>query len=239
MVGREEMEQSFLSVKNVSKNYGTYKALDGINLELTGGKIVGLCGPNGAGKTTLIKSVVGLLRDFSGSIDILDYQSGGSTNALISYLPDVEHIDGNVTGHKISKLYKDIYPDFDPLLLNEIMTKLGLTLDMPVSSMSKGMREKFQLSVCLSRRAKVYIFDEPIAGVDPASRDSIIETILNHYTEDALVIIATHLIADIESVLDEVVFLKDGKVELHRNCDELREERGSSINDIFREVFKW
>lgn len=233
------MEQSFLSVKNVSKKYGNYKALDGINLELTGGKIIGLCGPNGAGKTTLIKSVVGLLRDFSGSIDILDYQSGGATNALISYLPDVEHIDGNVTANKMSKLYTDIYPDFDKNLLVEIISKLGLEMNMPISSMSKGMREKFQLALCLSRRAKVYIFDEPIAGVDPASRDSIIETILNHYTEDALVIIATHLIADIEPVLDEVVFLKDGKVELHRNCDELREERNSSINDIFREVYKW
>lgn len=233
------MEQSFLSVKDVSKSYGSYKALDEINLELTGGKIVGLCGPNGAGKTTLIKSVVGLLKDYKGSIEVLDYQAGGATNALISYLPDVEHLDGNVTARKISKLYCDIYPDFDKNLLVEIINKLGLNMDMSVSSMSKGMREKFQLALCLSRRAKVYIFDEPIAGVDPASRDSIIDTILNHYTQDALVIIATHLIADIEPVLDEVVFLKDGKVELHRNCDELREEHNSSINDIFREVFKW
>lgn len=233
------MVQSFLSVRNVSKKYGSYKALDNIDLELTGGKIVGLCGPNGAGKTTLIKSIVGLLRDFEGEIDVLGFQAAGSTNALVSYLPDVEHLDGSKTANKMSKFYKDIYPDFDPNLLVEIIEKLGLSMDMPVTKMSKGMREKFQLALCLSRRAKVYIFDEPIAGVDPASRDSIIETILNHYTDDALVIIATHLIADIEPVLDEVVFLKDGKVEMHRNCDELREERDASINDIFREVYKW
>lgn len=233
------MEQAFLSIKNVSKNYGQFKALDSINLELTGGKIVGLCGPNGAGKTTLIKSIVGLLRDYEGTIEVLGYQAGGSTNALISYLPDVEHIDGTMTANKMAKLYTDIYPDFSGSLLSEIMNKLGLDMDMPVAKMSKGMREKFQLALCLSRRAKVYIFDEPIAGVDPASRDSIIETILNHYTEDALVIIATHLIADIESVLDEVVFLKDGNVAVHENCDVLREQHDASINDIFREVFKW
>lgn len=233
------MEQSYLSVKDVSKRYGGFLALNRISLELKGGKIVGLCGPNGAGKTTLIKSIVGLLRDFDGSIEVLGYESGGSTNALISYLPDVEHLEATVTAQKMSKLYYDLYPDFDPLMLRELIEKLGLYMDMPISRMSKGMREKFQLALCLSRRSKVYIFDEPIAGVDPASRDLIIETILSHYTEDALVIIATHLIADIEPVLDEVVFLKDGRVELHENCDELREKHNASVNDVFREVFKW
>ena len=233
------MEQSYLSIKDVSKRYGGFLALNHISLELSGGKIVGLCGPNGAGKTTLIKSIVGLLRDFEGSIEVLGYESGGSTNALVSYLPDVEHLESTVTAQKMTKLYHDIYPDFDPIMLRELIEKMGLYMDMPIARMSKGMREKFQLALCLSRRAKVYIFDEPIAGVDPASRDLIIETILSHYTEDALVIIATHLISDIEPVLDEVVFLKDGRVELHENCDELREKHNASVNDVFREVFKW
>ncbi|CAM3566918.1 ABC transporter ATP-binding protein [Erysipelothrix sp. HDW6B] len=233
------MNQPFLSMRNVSKQYGSYPVLRGINLELDGGKIIGLCGPNGSGKTTMIKSIMGLLRDFDGEILVQGNEIGAISKAKISYLPDVEYLEPTLTGINAAKLYKDIYPDFDMAVLEDLFLKLKLDPTMPVSKMSKGMREKFQLALCLSRKADIYIFDEPIAGVDPASRDSILDTILGNYANDALLIIATHLIADIEPVLDEVVFLKEGQIHLHRNCDDLREEYNASVNDVFREVFKW
>ena len=233
------MEKSYLRIQNVTKHYGSFPVLRNVNLELSGGKILGLCGPNGAGKTTLIKTIVGLLRDYEGSISVMGNPVGAESKASISYLPDVEYINGNLNGIKAANIYRDLYKDFDENILMELFDKLNLEPTMFVSKMSKGMREKFQLALCLSRRADIYIFDEPIAGVDPASRDSIIDTILSNYTKDALLIISTHLIADIEPVLDEVVFLKDGEVYLHENCDDLREQYNASVNDVFREVFKW
>lgn len=233
------MHDVIIEVRNLSKKYGRKPVLRNIDLKLEKGKIIGLCGPNGAGKTTLIKILVGLLRDYDGEVQVRGHEIGSLSKASISYLPDIEYIAPSMTGVKISSMYKDMYPDFDVHELEELFHKMRLEGNMPISQMSKGMREKFQLALCLSRKADVYIFDEPIAGVDPASRDLIIETILTTYSKNALLLISTHLIQDIEAVLDEVVFIKDGSVILHENCDDLREARGQSVDEIFREEFKW
>lgn len=233
------MSEYYIDVNHVRKNYGGYQALTDVNLQLQGGRIVGLCGPNGSGKTTLIKIIVGLLRDFNGEVSVLGNPIGEKSKALVSYLPDVEFLQPSYTGFKAIREYSRMYSDFNAGRMEELFVRLKLEGDMPISRMSKGMREKFQLALCLSREAHIYILDEPIAGVDPAARDSIIETIINNYTNDALLVISTHLIADIENILDEVVFIRDGHVILHDNCDNLREERGTSIDEIFREEFRW
>lgn len=233
------MNQNYLEIKNLSKNYGKFPVLRNVNLSLDRGKIIGLCGENGAGKTTLIKSIVGLLKDYNGDITVGGNKLGIESKALISYQPDRLTLPKSLTGIKAAQLYSDFYPDFDPLVLEDLFVKLKLDGTLPISKMSKGMVEKFQLALTLSRKAHIYIFDEPIAGVDPASRDSILETILSNYTQDALLIISTHLIQDIETILDEVIFIKGGEILLHRNCDDLREEEGKTIDELFREVYKW
>lgn len=233
------MSEYYLELEDIRMNYGRYQALTDVNLKLTGGKIVGLCGPNGAGKTTLIKIIVGLLRDFQGEVKVLGNSIGPESKLSVSYLPDVEYLQPNLTGFKAVAEYQRMYADFNVERMEELFKKLKLDGNMPVRRMSKGMVEKFQLALCLSRDADIYILDEPIAGVDPASRDSIIETIINNYTNDALLIISTHLISDIENILDEIVFIKDGKTILHEDCDTLRLEKNASIDEIFREVFKW
>ena len=230
---------NILEIKDVNKNYGKTQVLKDVTLNLDSGKIIGLCGPNGSGKTTLIKIIVGLLRDFKGEVLVNGKKVGPESKAVISYLPDIDYLEGNIRGHKISSLYQDMYADFDIHLLEDLFLKMKLDGSMMVSEMSKGMREKFQLALCLSRKAHIYILDEPIAGVDPASRDSIIETIIETYTQDALLLISTHLIQDIESVLEEVIFLNEGRVTLHENCDVLREKNNMSIDALFREEFKW
>lgn len=230
---------SVIEIHHLNKNYGRHNVLDNVYLHLEGGKIIGLCGPNGAGKTTLIKILVGLLRDYDGEIKIGGKDIGYETKSLISYLPDINYFADDFNGKKAIGLYNDMYKDFDEKIFLALFESLKLKIDMPLKKMSKGMKEKFQLALCLSRQAAIYLLDEPIAGVDPAARDLIIDTILGNYNQDSLLVISTHLIQDIEAVLDEVVFLNEGRVILHRNCDELREERGMSINEIFREEFKW
>lgn len=230
---------NLIEVKKLTKNYGKYNVLKDIDLSLGGGKIIGLCGPNGAGKTTLIKMIVGLLRDYEGDITVGGFEVGFATKSMISYLPDINYFSDTLNGKNASSLYKDMYADFDEMRFIELMEKMQLDSSKPLKKMSKGMKEKFQLALCLSRQAAIYILDEPIAGVDPAARDTIIETILSNYNEDALLLISTHLIQDIEILLDEVVFLNNGKVTLHENCDDLRESRGMSVNEVFREEFRW
>lgn len=230
---------NIIEIKHLNKNYGKYDILKDVNLNLDQGKIVGLCGPNGAGKTTLIKILSGLLRAYEGEVLVDGQPIGKNSKALISYLPDINYFDDSITAKKADSLYKDMYADYDSQIFLELLEKMKLNYDQPLKKMSKGMKEKFQLALCLSRQAEIYLIDEPIAGVDPASRDLIIETILGTYHEDALIIISTHLIQDIEAVLDEVIFLKEGEVMLHENCDELRERTGQSVNEVFREVFRW
>lgn len=230
---------NIIEIKHLNKNYGKYDILKDVNLNLDQGKIVGLCGPNGAGKTTLIKILSGLLRAYEGEVLVDGQPIGKNSKSLISYLPDINYFDDSITAKKADSLYKDMYADYDSQIFLELLEKMKLDYDQPLKKMSKGMKEKFQLALCLSRQAEIYLIDEPIAGVDPASRDLIIETILGTYHEDALIIISTHLIQDIEAVLDEVIFLKEGEVMLHENCDELRERTGQSVNEVFREVFRW
>ncbi len=231
--------QSYLEIRNLVKCYGNYPVIRNVNLSLDKGKIIGLCGENGAGKTTIIKTIVGLLKDYSGEILIDGQHVGPESKIKISYQPDRLTLPKSLTGKKAAAIYSDFYPDFDPLALEDLFVKMKLDGDTPISKMSKGMVEKFQLALTLSRKADIYIFDEPIAGVDPASRDSILETILGSYAQNSLLIISTHLIQDIEAVLDEVIFIKSGEVYLHRNCDELREEENKTIDQLFREVYKW
>lgn len=233
------MSETYILLDGVRKNYGMRPALTDVTLDLKGGRIIGLCGPNGAGKTTIIKIIVGLLRDYKGDVRVLGNDIGYKSKASISYLPDTEVLEPSLTGFKALEEYKRMYKDFNPNRLEELFNILRLDMKLRISEMSKGMREKFQLALCLSRDADIYIFDEPIAGVDPASRESIIDTIINYYTQDALLIISTHLISEIENVLDEVVFIKDGRSILHENCDELRERKGMSVDAVFREEFRW
>lgn len=233
------MNKNLINIENVTMGYGRTEVIKNVDLQLTSNKVVGLCGPNGAGKTTLIKMIVGLLKGYSGNITVDDYEIGQDSKAVVSYQPDIITLDPNLTGNKVTKIYPGLYKDFNNERFIELFSKLQLPLDKPLKKMSKGMKEKFQLALTLSRDAKVYIFDEPIAGVDPASRDSILDTILSNYTNDALLIISTHLIQDIEPILDEVVFINEGRIQLHENCDDLRAERQMSIDEIFREVFKW
>lgn len=227
-----------ITINNVSKSYRKHKALEDINLHLESGKIIGLCGPNGSGKTTLIKIIMGLLRDYEGEVIVGKYPIGPESKALISYLPDKTYFENHMTGKQAISVFRDMYRDFNEEKMNHLLNQFDVSSDLLFKEMSKGMQEKFQLALVLSRDASVYILDEPIGGVDPASRDKIINSILSNYAHDSLLIISTHLISDIEPILDEVVFLKSGKVELHNSCEALREQHNMSIDKLFREVFK-
>lgn len=230
---------NLIDIRNVSKDYGRNNVLNDVDLQLTKGKIIGLCGPNGAGKTTLIKILVGLLKDYKGEILIDNEKIGIHSKAIISYLPDLNYFENTINGNKAMNLYIDMYSDFDKSIYMNLMSSMHLDMKLPLKKMSKGMKEKFQLALALARQADIYLLDEPIAGVDPASRDLIIETILANYNENALMIISTHLISDVEPILDEVIFLNEGRVTLHENCDELRERTNMSVNELFREEFRW
>lgn len=229
---------ALIQIKGLYKSYGKKEALRNVNLDLYAGKIVGLLGPNGSGKTTLIKVLNGLLKDYQGSITIDHQKIGVHSKEIISYLPDEPYFENWMTTTDVLHIFEDLYKDFDKEKALSLMERLSLDQKVKIKELSKGMKEKFQLVLVMSRKAKVYILDEPIGGVDPAARDFILELILNNYAEDALVIIATHLIADIEKIFDEVIFIKDGEILLHEDSEDLRSQRQSSINEIFREEFK-
>ena len=227
-----------ISIVNVSKRYGKTQALDGVNLELPAGKIIGLCGPNGSGKTTLMKILVGLLRDFDGDVFINQHAINQESKALISYLPDINYIDGKVNGNYMRTYFNDMYSDFDSDKFDQMMKLMKLDINQSFNTMSKGMKEKLQVALVMSRKASIYILDEPIGGVDPASRELILNTILDNYDPQALVLISTHLIGDIEQIFDQVIFLKEGHVNLYDDVEKLRNEHGMSIDQLFREVFR-
>ena len=229
---------SIFACQNLTKRYGKLTALDNIDLELESGRIVGLLGPNGSGKTTLIKLANRLLQPTSGSILIDGKAPGVETKKSIAYLPDKEYLPDWMNTRQLMHFYGDFYDDFDPRRASVMLSSLDLPSDMVLKKMSKGTREKVQLILTMSRRAKVYLLDEPIAGVDPAARDYILRTIIQNYEENSLVLISTHLIADVESVLDEAVFLKQGHIVLHKPADEIRTETGKSVDEYFREVFR-
>ncbi len=229
---------SVLECRGLTKAYRGKQALDHINLKLNAGQIVGLLGPNGSGKTTLIKLSTGLLKPSDGEILIGGLKPGKVTKAHVAYLPDKDFLPPYMTTEQLLNMYQDFYKDFNRSKALAMISNLGLNRKQKMKEMSKGTREKLQLILTMSREAAVYLLDEPIAGVDPAARDYILRTILSNYSEKALVVISTHLIADVEAILDDIVFLKNGQVVLHQQADDLREETGKSVDHVFREVFK-
>lgn len=228
-----------LRCTGVSKRYGRVQALDNISLTLTNGKIVGLLGPNGSGKTTLIKLINGLLTPDSGELAVCGEKIGPASKALVAYLPDNIYLNSWMTVKQIVAYFQDFYPDFRPFLAYEMLEKLGISPNKRLKTLSKGNKEKVCLILTMSRNAQLYVLDEPIAGVDPAARDYVISTIINNYNPQATVLISTHLISDIEQILDEVVFIQNGHIILQKTVDDIREEHGKSVDGLFREVFKW
>lgn len=229
---------SLVECKRVTKKYGMKVALDDVNLTIEKGKIIGLLGPNGSGKTTLIKLLNDLLVPNSGEILIQGNHPGVETKKIISYLPERTYLNFNMKIKEVIQYFKDFYDDFREEVAYELLKKLGINPNDQLKTLSKGMKEKVQLILVMSRKAQLYILDEPIGGVDPAARDYILDTILKNFNEDASILISTHLISDIEKILDEVIFIKDGKIVLHESSDQLRDESGKSIDGYFREEFK-
>ena len=233
-----ENNKALIQIRDLTKSYNQITALKRLNLDLIPGQIIGLLGPNGSGKTTLIKILTGLLRDYEGEVLIDGHHPGAYTKGLISYLPDENYFSDWMRAGDALKIFDDMYQDFDIAQAMILMKRLDLNPRMRIKSMSKGMKEKFQLCLVMSRKARIYILDEPIGGVDPAARELILDIILNNYAEDAIVMISTHLISDIEKIFDDVIFLKNGELVLHENSEQLREENGKSVDELFREVFK-
>ena len=223
---------------NLCRNFESIRALDQVNLSLAPGRIVGLLGPNGSGKTTLIKILNGLLQPSSGEVRIEGNAPGVETKKIVSYLPDRGYFPDWMRVGDMMDLFEDFYGDFDRAKAEDMCRALGLTSESRIKTLSKGTREKMQLMLVMSRKAKLYLLDEPIAGVDPAAREFIMQTILTNYNEDGTVLISTHLISDIEQVLDEAVFLQQGKIILHEAVDSIRERTGESVDALFREMFR-
>ena len=223
---------------NLCRNFDSVRALDGVDLSLSSGRIVGLLGPNGSGKTTLIKILNGLLQPSSGEARIAGNVPGVETKQIVSYLPDRGYFPEWMRVGDMIDLFSDFYADFDRTKADEMCRVLGLDKKLPIKTLSKGTREKMQLMLVMSRAAKLYLLDEPIAGVDPAAREFILRTILTNYSEDGTVLISTHLILDVEQVLDEAVFLRQGQVVLHESVDSIRERTGGSVDQLFRDMFR-
>jgi ABC-2 type transport system ATP-binding protein len=232
------MDELILECRNLSKRYGRQLALDGISLGLKGGRITGLLGPNGSGKTTLIKLAAGLLQPSGGEALIDGKKPGVETKTEVSYLSDRFVLDGWMRITEILSFFADFYPDFRRDSAEAMLKNLGVDPGKRFKTLSKGNREKVQLILVMARKARLYLLDEPIGGVDPAARDYIINTIIGNYSEDAAVLISTHLIQDVEQILDDVIFLKEGKVVLQGAADDIRTEKGASIDALFREEFK-
>ncbi len=228
-----------LKCEGLTKKYGALTALDRVDLTVEGGKIVGLLGPNGSGKTTLIKLINGLLVPTEGSVLINGMKPGVETKKSVAYLPDNNFLNSWMTVGQVVSMFNDFYEDFSEETAFQMLSQLGISADVKLKTLSKGNKEKVCLILVMSRKALLYVLDEPIAGVDPATRDYIISTIINNYNPSASVLISTHLISDIEQVLDEVVMINQGKIMLHKSVDSIREENGMSVDEMFREVFKW
>lgn len=227
-----------LQLHHVSKSYREKKAIDDLTITIPNGKIIGLLGPNGSGKTTLIKLINGLLQPNKGEIVIDGYRLCVETKKIISYLPDTTYLNENMRIKDMLEFFSDFYSDFDKSKATSLLRDLELDPEDRFKTLSKGNKEKVQLILVMSRKARLYVLDEPIGGVDPAARDYILKTIINSYCENASVIISTHLISDIEPILDEVIFLKQGRLFLSGNADDLRQEYQQSIDSLFRETYK-
>ena len=228
-----------LNCANLTKIYGQVTALNHVDLTLESGKIIGLLGPNGSGKTTLIKLINGLLTPTDGSIQVCGNAPGVVSKAQVAYLPDSIYLNSWMTVRQIVEYFQDFYADFQSERAYEMLQRLGIDPKKKLKNLSKGNKEKVCLILVMARQAKLYVLDEPIAGVDPAARDYVISTIIQNYNPEATVLISTHLISDIEDVLDEVIFLQHGNVALHKTVDAIREEHGQSVDGLFREVYRW
>ena len=224
--------------KSLCKRYGNVQALDNVSFSIEPGRVVGLLGPNGSGKTTLIKLANGLLTPTGGELLINGQKPGKATRALVSYLPDRPCLPEWMSAEKLLNMFSDFYADFQRDKAREMLEKLGIDPKQKIKQMSKGTREKVQLILVMSRKAELYLLDEPIGGVDPATRDYILETIIRNYNPSASVVISTHLIADVEQVLDDVIFINRGRVVLKSSVDDIREQQGKSVDAYFREVFR-
>ncbi|MBQ8007701.1 MAG: ABC transporter ATP-binding protein [Lachnospiraceae bacterium] len=229
---------SLLKVNSLTKKYGNLTALNNLNFELESGHIIGLLGPNGSGKTTLIKIICGLLVPSAGEVTVKGNPIGVESKKVISYLPDTTYLGKSASVEGTINYFKDFYEDFDENRAYDMLGKLGINPRAKFRTLSKGTKEKVQLILVMSRRADLYILDEPIAGVDPAARDYILNTIISNYDENASILISTHLISDIENILDEVIFLKQGNIVRFSSVDEIRSSEGKSVDGLFREVFK-
>lgn len=230
---------ALVEIEKLCKQYNKHNtALDQVSLSLESGKIIGLLGPNGSGKTTLIKILAGILTQTSGQVTIDGHEIGAYTKGVVSYLPDVSYIKESQKITAVIQLFEDFYPDFDRERAISMLEKLKIDPSARYKTLSKGMKEKVQLVLVMSRRAKLFLLDEPIAGVDPASRDYILSTIIKNYDENATILISTHLITDIESVLDQVIFIQDSHIGLMSSVDAIREEKGMSVDEYFREVYR-
>lgn len=228
---------NIIEMKNLSKTYFKKKALKDINLNIEEGKVVGILGPNGSGKTTMLKILAGILRQSKGQVTIEGKVPGVESKSIVSYLPDRNFLYDWMKVSDAINMYKDFFQDFDGNRADELLQFMNLERSMKIKDLSKGMQEKLNLTLVLSRRAKVYVLDEPIAGVDPVARDQILDAIINNYSKESSMVITTHLVRDMENLFDDVVFLREGEIALQGNADELREEYSMKIDSLFKEIF--
>ena len=233
------MNDNIISINALTKKYGNVIALNNVSLDFPKGKIIGLLGPNGSGKTTMIKVLTCLLNKYDGNVLIDGKKLGIETKKIVSYLPDRNILPAKMKVCEIIDYFGDFFEDFEKEYCKKLLVSLDIDLNRKFSALSKGMKEKVQLSLVLSRKAKIYIFDEPIAGVDPAARDVIFELIMNSKREDATIIICTHLISEVENILDYAIFLKNGVVTLRNDVNTIRENSGKSLNEVFKEVYHY
>lgn len=229
---------TILECNNLTKNFGGTRALSGINLKIERGRIVGLLGPNGSGKSTFIKLANDLLTPTAGEILIAGKKPGIETKKIVSYLPEKTYLNDWMRVHEIIEMFKDFYDNFNPEKAYDMLKRLNINPKDRLKTMSKGTKEKVQLILVMSREAELYLLDEPIGGVDPAARDYILDTIINNYNERATIIISTHLISDVEKILDHVIFIREGQVLLTSSVDDIRDQNGKSVDALFREVFR-
>lgn len=229
---------NLVECKNVNKSFGNKQVLKDVNLIVSRGKIIGLLGKNGMGKTTLIKLINDLLTPTSGDILVNGKKVGVESKKIVSYLPERTYLDKSMSVEEVLHYFEEFYDNFDSEKARKLLKDLDLDTKIKLSKMSKGMQEKVQLVLVMSRRAELYILDEPLGGVDPATRDYILDTILTNFDEGASVLISTHLISDVERILDEVIFIDKGKIILQSDSDELRKKEGTSVDEIFRRMFK-
>lgn len=229
---------SLIEIKNLNKSYGRNQVLNDLSAEMGTGRIVGLLGPNGCGKSTLLKILAGLIADYSGDVMLDSHQPDIHTKSLVSYLPERTYLSGWMRPIDAFEYFTDFYGDFDRSKADEMLRFFSLDPKQQIKTMSKGMQEKLQLTLVMSRRARIYLLDEPMGGVDPAARSAILDVVLRNYQEDSLMVLATHLIYDVEKIFDDVLMMGYGKIIMQGETDQLRAQHGKSIDDIFREVFR-